>query len=154
MMTFESTRRRAGILLALAAISALSFAFGLAEAQEGHPAFGRQQFSRLTVEAEVWPADATAEQIAAAVKKLEAAAVTAIRRNSKPLVDGKKFTVAEAQALLRVQVGTDAAGKPIYKTDVQRCLEWIIPDVLATKITSAKVTGTSIEAEHPVAVQP
>ena len=149
MMTFESRASRFGkIALALIALVALSFAMGV-EAQEDHPAFGRVQRSTLRVEAEVWPPNATAEEIAAAIKKLESAAVAVIRKKGKPHVDGTPPSLAEARAMLRVQVGTDVAGKPVYKTDLQLCLDWLLIGQM-DKITAAHVNGTVIEAGHPV----
>lgn len=147
-MTFQHTKRIGKFSLALACLAVVCFAIGLAEAQEDHPAFGRVQRSTLKLEAEVWPPDATAEQIAAAIAKIESAAVTAIRRTNKPLVQGKRPTAAQARDMLRVQVGIDAGGKPIYKTDLQLCLDWIAMDQLG-RLKVATVTGTVIEAGHP-----
>lgn len=147
MMTYESRSHRwSRIVLALIALVALSFAMGLAEAQEDHPAFGLDQVSRVTVETKVAYGLTNPDEIAAAIDRVESAAVAIILLQ----FDGTPLTQAEARALLRVQVGTDEAGAPVYKTDLQRCMEWIIPYQLRN-IAVGQVVRTTIEAAHPVA---
>ena len=82
--------------------------------------FGPEHTSQLTVESNVPD-----------IAKLEAKAVDILRTKSG-------LTLAEARAKVRID----------GKTDVARCLEYVIMDALQ-KITQAEVVGITVANQHP-----
>jgi hypothetical protein len=114
-------------------------AFGAAaQEQPDHPAFVSTQTLHLTVQAEVDD-----------IPKLEAKAIAILRQVGT--VTGETMTLEQARAKVRV----DAQGNPDPKgrTDVARCLEYVIPNWLKG-IAQASVVASRIEAPHPVPTPP
>lgn len=104
--------------LILAICVALGFSQSIA--QDEHPAFGNTQSAQLTVDAEVPD-----------IPKLEAKAVDILRTKYG-------LTLDEARAKVRID----------GKTDVARCLEYVVINALAG-ITQANVIGSTIVLQHP-----
>lgn len=118
-------RQRANIEIAIAialVVLVASLAIRQALAQDQHPAFGPHQTTQLTVETDVGD-----------IQKLEAKAVDVLRTRYG-------LTLTEARAKVRLD----------GKTDVARCLEFVIINALAG-ISQAKVVGSVVANEHPVA---
>lgn len=106
----------------LALVATMTMLTAASYSQEEHPAFAAHQSSTLAVESEV-----------ADVPKLEAKAVDVLRTKYG-------LTLEEARAKLRVE----------GKTDVARCLEYVIINALAG-IAQARVVASVVGNQHPEA---
>lgn len=119
-------RHRANIEIAIAIVLALlvaSVAIRQALGEDVHPAFGSHHTSNLSLDSEVPD-----------IQKLEAKAVEVLRAKYG-------LTLSEARAKVRID----------GKTDVARCLEFVIINALAG-ITQANVTASVVAEAHPVSV--
>jgi|GEM_PF-6508002 len=109
-------------LIQLAIAATLTILSAVVASQEEHPAFGTQHTSTLVVESQV-----------SDIVKLEAKAVDVLRAKYG-------LTLDEARAKVRVD----------GKTDVARCLEYVIINALAG-IAQAEVVASVVGNQHPEA---